>query len=317
MTVDEQLPDAVLAGGRDHAATEPPTDCWGFGATGGPRLFGRMPLVARQPWKLARVEGLIPDTQIDAARVSALELRAVSARGPAHRYEGIPRQDAYALARSADDRYLVAVVCDGLGSADHSHMGACAAARTASEYAARQLEQSPDLSEAALSAVYEAACAVEDVATGRGQHPSRFATTLTLVVLDAVGDDAGHAFVLVTVGDSPALVLDPAGRLRPFPAHAMQADDDDDLDALHTSTTRCLPMHHADAVLTNGLLPRGATLVLASDGFGLPALEPSVSEWLSESWSTPPGLEEVLIDVQFLARSYDDDRTAVAIWADR
>lgn len=54
-----------------------------------------------------------------------------SVRGPSHRVDGLPNQDAWAKARVGD--YLVAVVSDGMGSRPHAETGSRAACKAVIE----------------------------------------------------------------------------------------------------------------------------------------------------------------------------------------
>src|SRR4051794_5424669 len=74
---------------------------WSIGDAG--RAFAEVePVLSDAP------EG--PDTTIDGGRIGSVYLLAASVRGLSHRQMGIPRQDSYGYATTADRRWLVLVV---------------------------------------------------------------------------------------------------------------------------------------------------------------------------------------------------------------
>jgi hypothetical protein len=119
---------------------------------------------------------------------------------------------------------------------------------------------------------------------------------------------AGHAFRAARVGDSPAFVL-AFGEFR--------ALFDDRAGELADSTTDSLPGPAGPAERVSGVLAPGQALVLASDGVGVPVRETEAGEYLARAWAEPPGPVTYLHQLQFNLKSFDDDRTAVGIWACR
>jgi len=65
---------------------------------------------------------------------------AASATGPSHREDGRPCQDAFAHRTDGDN--LIAVVCDGAGSCEQSHVGARVVSESVVHAIATQIEQS-------------------------------------------------------------------------------------------------------------------------------------------------------------------------------
>ncbi len=67
-----------------------------------------------------------PDEHVTAVDAGGLTVRAASVRGLAHRAYGDPRQDACSVhvLHDAPGVPVVAVVCDGVGSLEHSHAAA-------------------------------------------------------------------------------------------------------------------------------------------------------------------------------------------------
>jgi hypothetical protein len=67
--------------------------------------------------------------------------------------------------------------------------------------------------------------------------------------------------------------------------------------------------------MVDGRLQCGQALALVTDGVGIPLTVPEIGGYLAESWAQPPGPVEFLHTLQFRARSFDDDRSAVVVWA--
>jgi serine/threonine protein phosphatase PrpC len=285
-----------------------PGQVWGFSAANEPPLLGRPPRVAAYPWCVPASGGYVPDTTLDAAQVRSLSMRAASVRGPEHRFSATVRQDAFAVGRTPDDQWVVAAVCDGVGSAPRSHLGAATAAREAVSRLVTGLSDANMPVEASLQAAVAAASAeVRNVA--REESGADVATTLLLLAVATQPGPDGHEYVASSVGDSQLLVLVPAQSLRGLP--------DDDPSDVHGRPTACLPLPPgSDPIVVRGSLAPGSALLLCTDGFAVPALQPPVAVKLANLWREVPGLAEMLLEVQFLARSYDDDRTVVGVWAD-
>lgn len=55
--------------------------------------------------------------------------------------------------------------------------------------------------------------------------------------------------------------------------------------------------------------------MLATDGVGIPVRATQAGAYLAEAWAEPPGPVAFLHQLQFDLRSFDDDRTAVVVWA--
>jgi hypothetical protein len=306
-TLEAELPEAVVEA-ADLSSQQDSSQVWGFSSQQQPAIFGRPGALVRQPWRIPHEDTYSPDTSLDATDVGGLVIRAVSLRGAAHRYLGEPRQDSFALARHSDDEWLLAAVCDGVGSASRSHRGAMLAATTAVGAAARHLEQSSgDAAEALLAATRESAAAIEQEAERLEESPRNYATTLTLAFVRTEPVEAGFPYVVVAVGDSPSMQLGHAGpvqELRPSGA----AD-------LHATATASLPTDLSTISAIEGVLSPGAALILATDGFSVPVLNTEVGTQIADQWRQPPGVPDFLVQAQFAARSFDDDRTVVAVWA--
>jgi serine/threonine protein phosphatase PrpC len=261
-------------------------------------------MAAEAPWRLAAEPG-VPDTLLDSGQVGDLAIRLASTRGPSHRFYGAVREDAAAVL-NLDDQFVAAAVADGIGSVP----GSAEASRLAVEFALRRVQaRLPRLPEPApddLGPLLSEAITQANLAL-RHQRGGPPATTLTVAVVSAVpSPDRGHLFALAAVGDSPAFVL-AGGRF----AHVHSQTD---VDELHSTRTAGLPAQRPPYRLFADYLPPGAVLLIASDGLGVPLSSADVQEELARRWRHAPDPIDFLTQVQFRRKSYDDDRSAVAIW---
>jgi hypothetical protein len=285
----------------DESLGRPTAHAWGY--TGELPLLGRASKAATHAWLPAQYLG-VPDTSLDAFRVGQLETRAVSTRGLEHRLHGTARQDAYCIGTSEARDWLFLAVCDGLGSAPLSHRGSELASRVAirvlSGLTAGWAADWP-------SAASEVTETVRAELISQVDDPRDIATTMVFAAVAVASVEDAHAAYLGRVGDSTALHLTGANSLRDVFA--------DELSPLfHSSATACLPLN-PEALTTRHLrLGGNEALVLATDGFFVPAVAPDRVGYFAQRWAQAPGLDAILVDVQFIARTYDDDRTVAGVW---
>jgi serine/threonine protein phosphatase PrpC len=302
---------ALPSGAPSEAKTSPESSIpaaqerWGDrGAFASLLLGDREAAASLAPWRISGVDGYAADTVLDACRIGALEVRAASTRGPAHRCYGEPRQDDLAIIQAREGRDLVMAVADGVGNAARSHVGSREATRVAVTAVAGELAAGGSLDhEVAARGTERVARHLLDLA--EDGDPRQLATTLTVGYL-AVGDD--HRFVLFGVGDSPAYLLQPDG-FSPLGGQRTANPDE-----LQSTETFCLPQDPTRIWMCSGRLGPGQALVLATDGLGNPLRDDGVRSYLGERWRTPPGPTEFLAQLQFRVRSHDDDRTAIVVW---
>lgn len=137
----------------------------------------------------------------------AWRVYAGAATGSSHLGAGTPCQDAFAHARTGE--FLVACVCDGAGSASHSHIGSSrfsravvdALAARAGEVGEALLDAEPDdLAEAVRLAISAERSALRDVADTEGVQLNAYAATLVCAIVGPrggwflhVGDGLGAA----------------------------------------------------------------------------------------------------------------------------
>ncbi|GAA4935281.1 hypothetical protein GCM10023334_043810 [Nonomuraea thailandensis] len=250
-----------------------------------------------------------PGVALDGGMLAQTTVRAVSLRGRRHRYRGEPLQDAYAVRLSADGRWVIAAVADGLGSTLHAEHAAAVAVR-----AATNLSLTPGLGwHAAFAAiageVMRATARLADRRTGRhgGGASEPPATTLTIGVVPADGRRGIAA--CAAIGDSPALWLHDRTWTEIFPPEGQRPGN----------VTSALPDDLGELRERQIDWGPGDVLVLCSDGFGtaMGGGGSVLAQRLVTSWSSPPALRSFLCDVDFQLSTYDDDRTVLALWAGR
>lgn len=256
-------------------------------------------------------------TLVGAGPKRSVVLRAASVRGLSHRAYGTTRQDEYGYQLTPDGRYLVLCVADGLSSGAWSHLAAEVAVRTGlallvnslAGAAPTELDWDQLVGEVAGHIVAFArkrlpggeGMAVEDVV-------ERMGTTATYAVVDLTGERLDvHA---VMVGDSSAWVLCAEG-WQPL-AEVKNAGTE-----LATSAVEALPsIRQRDRARLHATINPGEALVLMTDGVGdaLGEGRGEVGAFLGAAWRTPPHDLEFAGQVGFNRKSFDDDRTVVAVW---
>ncbi|WP_197282821.1 protein phosphatase 2C domain-containing protein [Gordonia sp. HS-NH1] len=246
---------------------------------------------------------LVPSDIIAAKlRVDTLEVRGVSFRGTAHELFGGPRQDAFAFA--TDDEWVVLIVSDGIGSCEHSHHGSATAVE-AIVTAIESGEVSPAEGAGVLTA---AADAGRELAETLNVPSNSLSATLTVAAVERNPQDDGSRHVIIHfVGDSPAVVLEPANAKWTY----LTPTEDGP-----SNVVRSWVPDRASEYVSFGLtVPAGAVLVLASDGFTTPLGDGSgpLGIDLASRWgSGARDLLPFLVDLSFNA--YHDDKTVVALW---
>jgi serine/threonine protein phosphatase PrpC len=246
-----------------------------------------------------------------------LVLRAASVRGLSHRAYGKPRQDEYGYRITPDGRYLVLCVADGLSSGPRSHLAAEVAVRTGTALLVTalagttpaELDWEQIVGEVAGHIVVYARkrlpdgaeMTVDDIVGWMG-------TTATYAVVDLADEVLDvHA---VMVGDSSVWVLRADG-WQPL-SEVKNAGAD-----VATSAVEALPqVGQRDRVRLHTKVGAGEALVLMTDGVGDPLGDGDgeVGAFLGAAWRTPPHEVEFVGQVGFSRRTFDDDRTVIAVW---
>jgi serine/threonine protein phosphatase PrpC len=271
-----------------------------------------------------------PDTVVDGFSLTGsdgeevMRIRAASMRGLSHRWSGQVRQDDYGWRVTEDGRYLVVCVADGVSSGPLSHVAAVRAARFGTSHVSRwlmccapsELPWNQLLADVARDIVMTGmpmlwpevgdpeAVPVNDVA-------EQMATTALFAIVDLRAVDGVHDATLVPVGDSSAWVLTEGGCWTPRqPVKNAGAE-------LHSTSVFALPLVPTCVVEPIRTSVRaGEALVLMTDGVGDPLASGSgeVGQFLADVWRLPPADLEFAAQVGFMRKTFDDDRTAFAIW---
>ncbi|MFI6630767.1 protein phosphatase 2C domain-containing protein [Nonomuraea fuscirosea] len=272
-----------------------------------PLIIGRAPRLRSAPGPLTTANRAGPDTELDGADLDGLVIRGASVRGDYHRYDGMPRQDAMAI-RMLGESHVLLAVADGLGSREMSHFGAVEACRAAlDEYPASLLDGFETRSD---PVAYFTAVADSMIYQAKNENVevAQMATTLTVAVIDAQGQQGSRLCQIMRVGDSTAMLLHRGVWVSCFV--------EDDNQPLASSATYALPDDAARVEVTTCVLSPGDLLLLCTDGLAKPMAGQAVREQLADWWGqgTPPSLAEFLWQFSFRVKSHDDDRTAICVW---
>lgn len=324
-------PAAAHAVGRASAGEQSEFNLRGT-IYGEPTTIGREAWFSERGWWQVPTSGESNDVRSHMGTVGDVAVAATSLRGHRHRLKGEPNQDSFTLRAvhldpdSDEPRpFLVAAVCDGVGSSEHSAFGARLAAHQMSKILAEMLkEDSGDLhsslhgySDRIMAKITKA---VTDYRRDEFDAPpidptqidlKSLQTTLTFAVVPAFVEPGAttRTAMIGWVGDSPALVLSDGEW------HSVMTSDADD-GVWDTSTQGALGAPGFNLAPLE--LSAGMGLLLASDGVGNFMSfrgEPTpIGADLASSWSRPVGIIEFIQAVAFETQSADDDRTAVMIW---
>ncbi|BEL06495.1 hypothetical protein Q0Z83_046860 [Actinoplanes sichuanensis] len=281
-----------------------------------PPLFGRRPSRAHAlPWLLPKPVAQ-SGVAADEARLGDLTVRAASLLGPGHRCEepAVARQDAYSLGRDTSGRYLIAAVADGLSSSPRSDLGAAVAAETTVDLIGRALARKADPavldSERILHGV---AARMTEEATRRGLTAHDMCAVLIAGVFDTHSGADGRDCWFMWIGDVSGWQLQ-GQRWEAFAGDVKSDDGDISSNAVNA----CLPLHPGRAEHRRHRFPVGAVISLVSDGIGDAwTMMSEANAYFGRQWAEPPALGAYLNDVGYDARGFQDDRTAVTVWAGR
>lgn len=279
----------------------------------------------------------VPDTVIDFARIGRFTVRAASVRGRKYR-EGPnhkPRQDAYSVAslvRTTEDGsigagFVIAAVCDGVGSSRQSHVGARLASRSICNSIEAELGGGAPLEEISWPRAFEAAnTAIMNCWSDGGNQAfdyngarDEYATNALVLVVNIAGEESVPV-AGASIGDAVAFVI------RQERADLAGADRYDFLTPLKHADTEGLTLNRTKALPTaappeprvfSEVLQAGDLVAIASDGIGGPLHDGATSfgEALLQWWGIkPPDPLAFASTVDAYSRAEVDDRTAVAVW---
>lgn len=280
--------------------------------------FGRGSSAHGKPWRIP-ARPFPNGIAADQAQVGGFAIRGASVVGPGHRCggrggsgTGEPRQDAYRIGRSADDRFVVIAVADGISNAPRSDTGAAVAASQAVQILRSMLEGLPGLAALDPLAVFkQTAEHVANTAADRQASGRDVATVLIVAVLERPDRPGAAARGWVAwVGDSSGWVLDAAGRRweRRF------GDPKNQGEYSSNAVSGALPESPEAVRVAAFELPAGAAFALATDGVGDAWEHDAVNRYFAKRWREPLPVAEFLNDVDFDAPQRMDDRTAVVLW---
>lgn len=278
--------------------------------TPAPARFGRAPAQS------AQATGALPRTYfsyvaprvVDASELNGWETRGASVVGAAHVHQRRPRQDSFAVATSASDRYLVIAVGDGVSAARHSHIGAEGLTRLVAHQASALLDRDGALgyddakrlaAEASQLLVQQLSQVVVD------PEPADFATTLILAHVDTTTGECGG----FRVGDSCSWLID-------GPASRSLYDTTKDANGVVSSATAALPTTEpAVEMQPRVCLTSGQKLMVATDGIGDPMTQSTpFRDDFARRLDEPIQPDAFLSLTSFERRGANDDRTAVVVW---
>lgn len=265
-----------------------------------------------------------PAVAIDFGRIGNLDVRAASVRGLAHRHGGTTRQDQFGFALSDDRRWLVVGCADGVSAASLAHRAAIVAAHEGTRHLASQLSESSPKELDWDGTLRHVAARITRVATEHlgDAAPNDFAA-LQASILDTCATTAHYAVIAtepgerneheawcVGVGDTSAWIL---SRSTWIPL----TDVKNAGSTIASSAVVPLPLLPAPVTRIRTSLAAGEALIVMSDGVGdaIGAGHGEAADQLATWWQTPPDPYSFAAAVDFNCRTYDDDRTAVAIWA--
>jgi hypothetical protein len=221
-------------------------------------------------------------------------VRAATARGRSHAYEGTAGQDVAGVAWNEQRRSVFAVVADGLGS------------KVDSGQVARDIVDLTLFRAESLGQAGDPMAMIRDVIhlVGRTTKQRALDGAATVVVAEIRPDAAGVVVSTWGIGDSEAWLM-----------------QDGDWQVLHherrsdgENVTRHLP-GHTEIYARRTRVRQPAVVTLASDGFASALGSKSrVARELVGLWRTPPTPTDFLRQVNFEDPYFNDDRAAVAVW---
>ena len=309
----------------DHQGSEEPTQSASPEPSTGEKGTGFVPppvLTAPVNQAFAAVglpvqEWAAPDSVLEEADYPGLAIRAASLRGDAHRFRRESRQDSLLLCElpHSGGHAVLACVADGVGSQRMSHRGSSYACRLLAMSVRRHLERLLDFQPNGELDVSLCEEVIAEIAQGmrelEAKEPAlsdQMSTTLTLALADLTPEGEPLHFLLVSVGDSPVYRLR-GGRL----TRTLGEDEGSGMDS---TSTEALPGNFKHVEVRGRTVNPGDMLLLCSDGLSDPMRNSAVTEQLVEWWGGErvPGRMEFGWQLDFQAKSYDDDRTAICLW---
>ncbi|MFI5694829.1 protein phosphatase 2C domain-containing protein [Kribbella sp. NPDC051586] len=299
----DPMPEATVQPSEVEDEPEPTSSAWT------PVVLDGTTSAGRAPWHLPT--GVVPNgLAADAVRLGSLDVRAVSIVGASHRCEepAVPRQDAYALARSADGQYLVVAVADGVANSKRSDLGARVAVSAAVRLLVRHLDGGGTAGTIEPSTVFRAV-AGEMLGTGRSREldASEIASVLIVAVIPTVAAGGQYEIWTARVGDCSIWSLN--GHWTQLTGSAKSGLDKNLL-------TAALPHDPDQAEVRMLQLTPDSVLAVMSDGVGdtLSDVQGANTYFAREWGGKVPTLPQFIHTVSYDAPGQLDDRTVVVVW---
>jgi serine/threonine protein phosphatase PrpC len=301
---------------------------------GNPSTFSSKPWWSSDWWNLTS-EGANNDIVSDFGAFGDLAVAAGSIRGNSHRLAGTRCEDSFSLATGetlTGDSFLIAVVGDGLGSAEHSAYGSRKATYQFAQQLSKGLSQISDLRCADVSPVASAVIRpikrniaswsdgeyLAPSALSEGASIGDFETTLSFVVIPAQGEKGTRSIIFGQIGDSPILLLSGGQWHHVRSTEEILSTEDDG--AILDSVTDGLHGAHSLLVESRSVSDSDVLLV-ATDGVGNFILSGeetlAAGHHFAEEWRRPSSPSTFINGLHFNSRTADDDRTAVVCWFNR
>jgi hypothetical protein len=293
----------------------------------------------------------VPDSVLDGAvildteQIPRFDLRAASVRGLSHRHYGVVRQDSYGIELSVDGKFLILAVADGVSAGKLSHKAAEIATTKIPDAIKKALvSQQPSeiewnqlvhdsavlwmqgwiAHEVELGRLTQQDFGLEDLEEPEFLETLRsprvigglMASTVALAIVDLTMDDTGaHDVWFTRIGDTSGWIIstDTEGK------HHWESlgDVKNEGEAIAESATVALPFlpkEPLEAIYRK--LKVNERLVLMTDGIGDPLGSGTglTGDAFGTWWVTAPSTLEFAAQVDFDRVTFDDDRTAIAIW---
>ena len=157
---------------------------------------------------LDAIDAIHPDGQCDHAQAGQFLAIGASAVGASHRKHVRPRDDAFAM--TSNGRWLVAAICDGLGSRPHSRFGATFVANRLADSLLEDLASADASSNQVLvirNVFGRVRLAVAGRAEALGVEPAGIGCTAVVLALDSLTGQC----IAVRAGDGAILALEQSG----------------------------------------------------------------------------------------------------------
>ncbi|MEY9861101.1 serine/threonine protein phosphatase PrpC [Catenulispora sp. GAS73] len=280
--------------------------------------FGRGSSAHSKPWRIP-ARPFPNGIAADQAQVGPFAVRGASVVGPGHRCggrggsgSGEPRQDAYRIGRTLDDRFVVLAVADGISNAQRSDTGATVAASRAVQILRGMLDVHSDPAELDALAVFKQTAEHVANAAADRQAASRDVATVLIAAVLQVPDRPGASARgwAAWVGDSSGWILNAAGTRW----EQRFGDTKNQGEYASNGVSSALPdSPEAVRAMEFDLRP-GAAFALTTDGIADAWGNEAINRYFAQRWRAPLPAAEFLNDVDFDAPQRMDDRTAVVVW---